>query len=98
MVRQSKYWKCAVCKKKAERAVFACVGCLEYVHFRCVGKSFKEVKAMDKASIKCNKCMEKDRVSGDSYLSFLNFRSVDFTLVFSRFHNLSSSLPQMSKS
>ena len=37
---------------------------------------------MDKASIKCNKCMEKDRVSRDSYLTFLNFRSVDLPLFF----------------
>lgn len=58
----SKYWKCPACKKKAERGVFACVGCLQYVHIRCIGKTYQEVKALDKSKMKCNKCKNQDEV------------------------------------
>ena len=63
MGRQSKYWMCPVCTKKAEKSVFACTCCLNYGHFPCAGMTYKEVVAMDKGKLKCKQCIMKDQVS-----------------------------------
>lgn len=49
-------WVCPICEKKATSSTFACVGCRLWVHVKCSGFTFKQLRQVDPKQLFCRNC------------------------------------------